>query len=61
MMRWGWPWALLNAIYRNQEGTTAVEFAIIAPVFLLLILGTIGLPNRDRPSKHDVCRLAGRI
>jgi Flp pilus assembly protein TadG len=34
---------LLKCIYRNQEGTTAVEFAIIAPVFLLLILGTIGL------------------
>jgi Flp pilus assembly protein TadG len=34
---------LLNSIHRNQEGTTAVEFAIIAPVFLLLILGTIGL------------------
>jgi len=33
----------LKSIYRNQEGTTAVEFAIIAPVFLLLILGTIGL------------------
>ena len=33
----------LKAIYRNQEGTTAVEFAIIAPVFLLLIFGTIGL------------------
>jgi Flp pilus assembly protein TadG len=34
---------LLKCIYRNQKGTTAVEFAIIAPVFLLLILGTIGL------------------
>ena len=33
----------LKSIYRSQEGTTAVEFAIIAPVFLLLILGTIGL------------------
>lgn len=34
---------LLKSIFRNQEGTSAVEFAIIAPVFLLLILGTIGL------------------
>jgi Flp pilus assembly protein TadG len=34
---------LLRSISRNQEGTTAVEFAIIAPVFLLLIFGTIGL------------------
>lgn len=34
---------LLKSIYRNQQGTTAVEFAIIAPVFFLLIFGTIGL------------------
>jgi Flp pilus assembly protein TadG len=27
----------------NQDGTTAVEFAIIAPVFILLVIGTIGL------------------
>jgi len=30
-------------MYRNQDGTTAVEFAIIAPVFILLILGAIAL------------------
>ena len=29
---------LLRSIHRNQEGTTAVEFAIIAPVFILLVL-----------------------
>jgi Flp pilus assembly pilin Flp len=34
---------LLRSIHRNQEGTTAVEFAIIGPVFILLILGTIAL------------------
>jgi Flp pilus assembly pilin Flp len=34
---------LLVTLHRNQEGTTAVEFAIIAPVFILLILGTIAL------------------
>ena len=34
---------LLRSIYRNQEGTTAVEFAIIAPIFILVVLGTIGL------------------
>jgi len=28
---------------RNQDGTTAVEFAIIAPVFILLVIGTIGV------------------
>jgi len=33
----------LKSIYQRQEGTTAVEFAIIAPVFLLLVLGTIGV------------------
>jgi Flp pilus assembly protein TadG len=27
----------------NQSGTTAVEFAIIAPVLILLLLGTIAL------------------
>jgi len=34
---------LLRSIHRNQEGTTAVEFAIIAPVFILLVLGIIGV------------------
>jgi Flp pilus assembly protein TadG len=34
---------LLRCIHLNQDGTTAVEFAIIAPVFILLIIGTIGL------------------
>ena len=34
---------LLNSIKQNQDGATAVEFAIIAPVFMLLILGTIAL------------------
>jgi len=34
---------LLRSIRLNQDGTTAVEFAIIAPVFILLIIGTIGL------------------
>ena len=34
---------LLRSIHRNQDGTTAVEFAIIAPVFIMLVIGTIGL------------------
>ncbi len=34
---------LLKSIRQDQNGTTAVEFAIIAPVFMLLILGTIAL------------------
>jgi Flp pilus assembly protein TadG len=32
-----------KSILRNEEGTTAVEFAIVAPVFILLVLGTIAL------------------
>jgi Flp pilus assembly pilin Flp len=34
---------LLRSIHRSQDGTTAVEFAIIAPVFIMLVIGTIGL------------------
>jgi Flp pilus assembly protein TadG len=34
---------LLRSIRKNQEGTTAVEFAIIAPIFILLVLGIIGV------------------
>jgi len=28
---------------RDQQGTTAVEFGIIAPVFIALLVGTMGL------------------
>lgn len=34
---------LLKSLRRCQDGTTAVEFAIIAPVFIAVILGTIGV------------------
>jgi Flp pilus assembly protein TadG len=34
---------LFRSLSRNQQGTTAVEFAIIAPVFIMLVFGTIGL------------------
>jgi len=34
---------LLKSMRLNQDGTTAVEFAIVAPAFLLMIFGTIGL------------------
>jgi Flp pilus assembly protein TadG len=34
---------LLRSVSRNEEGTTAVEFAIIAPLFILLVLGIIGV------------------
>ncbi len=34
---------LLRSVSRNEKGTTAVEFAIIAPIFILIVLGTIGL------------------
>lgn len=33
----------LSSLYRNREGTTAVEFALVAPVFIALIFGTIGV------------------
>jgi Flp pilus assembly protein TadG len=34
---------LLRSVSRNEEGTTAVEFAIIAPLLILLVIGIIGL------------------
>jgi Flp pilus assembly protein TadG len=34
---------LLESLRRDQQGTTAVEFGIVAPVFIALLLGTIGL------------------
>jgi Flp pilus assembly pilin Flp len=34
---------LLNSLRLDQQGTTAVEFAIIAPVFIALLVGTIAL------------------
>jgi Flp pilus assembly protein TadG len=33
----------LKSLCLNQQGTTAVEFAIIAPVFIALLIGTIAL------------------
>jgi Flp pilus assembly pilin Flp len=34
---------LLKSLRRDQQGTTAVEFAIIAPVFISLLIGTMAL------------------
>lgn len=34
---------LLESLRRDQQGTTAVEFGIVAPVFIALLLGTMGL------------------
>jgi Flp pilus assembly protein TadG len=34
---------LLKSLRPDQQGTTAVEFAIIAPVFIAMIVGTITL------------------
>jgi Flp pilus assembly protein TadG len=34
---------LLKSLRRDQRGTTAVEFAIIAPVLILLLIGTIAV------------------
>jgi Flp pilus assembly protein TadG len=33
----------LKSMRRDQRGTTAVEFAIVAPVFIAMLLGTIAL------------------
>ena len=34
---------LLKSLHRDQQGTTAVEFALIAPVFIALVIGTLAL------------------
>ena len=34
---------LLKSLRRDERGTTAVEFAIIAPVFIALLIGTMVL------------------
>jgi len=34
---------LLKSLCLDQQGTTAVEFAIVAPVFIALLVGTIAL------------------
>jgi Flp pilus assembly protein TadG len=34
---------LLKSMRRDQQGTTAVEFAIVAPVFIALLIGTIAV------------------
>ena len=33
----------LRSLRRDQRGTTAVEFAIIAPVLIAMLIGTMGL------------------
>jgi Flp pilus assembly protein TadG len=33
----------LNRLCRDRQGTTAVEFAIIAPVFIAMLIGTLAL------------------
>ena len=34
---------LLKSLRLNDQGTTAVEFAIVAPVFVALLVGTLAL------------------
>lgn len=34
---------LLKSLRLDQQGTTAVEFAIVAPVFIALLIGTLAL------------------
>ena len=33
----------LNSLRLDQQGTTAVEFALVAPVFIALLVGTLSL------------------
>ena len=33
----------LKSLHLDQQGTTAVEFAIIAPVFIAMVVGTLAL------------------
>jgi Flp pilus assembly pilin Flp len=33
----------LHSLWRDPQGTTAVEFAIVAPVFIALLVGTIAV------------------
>jgi Flp pilus assembly protein TadG len=33
----------LKSLYLDRQGTTAVEFAIVAPVFIALLIGTMAL------------------
>jgi Flp pilus assembly protein TadG len=35
--------SLLKSLRRDQQGTTAVEFAIVAPVLIALVVGTMAL------------------
>ena len=34
---------LLKSLCQNQQGTTAVEFAIVSPVFIAMLFGVIGM------------------
>ncbi len=51
----------LKSLRRNQQGTTAVEFAIVAPVFIALLLGTLSLCVGLFliGSLHYACQVAG--
>ena len=35
--------SLIKSLRRDQQGTTAVEFAIVAPVLIALVVGTMAL------------------
>lgn len=53
----------MKSLIRNQEGATAVEFAIILPVFLALIFGSIefSLFLYNRHILTNACREAARV
>ena len=52
----------LKALCRDWQGTTAVEFAIVAPVLIAMVIGTLALcvglflvGSLDFPSKTARC------
>lgn len=47
---------MLRGFFKNSEGASAVEFAIMAPVFAMLIVGTldIGTIINDRIKVHNI-------
>lgn len=59
--RAGW-WAsgarLILRLRRDRRGTSAVEFALVAPLLLLVVLGTVGL-GYVLGVQHSVQQLAG--
>ena len=46
-------WRGVRGIRYNQEGVSAVEFALIAPLLLLIYLGAVELSLRFAPEEPE--------